>query len=228
MEIVVALFAVAVLVVAARAGLILRARARYAIREVPGFLSDEECAHLIELARPRLRQSAIVRDGQRGTIDTQRRSGSAFLEQAGDLVLQQIKRRIAELTGTRVDQQERLQVTHYHPGERYAPHFDALGASRLDTGDAGDRTWTVILYLNDDFDGGATVFPRVWRTVRPEKGKAIVFRNLVADGSRHDPLSLHAGATVSGGEKWLSNQWIRERERYAAALAGRKSRTRRR
>jgi prolyl 4-hydroxylase len=227
-SIVVALVAIAVVVVAVRAGLVLRARARYAIREVPGFLSDEECAHLIELARPRLRQSAIVRDGVRGTIDTQRRSGSAFLDQAGDPIVKGIKRRIAELTGTEVDQQERLQITHYHPGERYAPHFDALGASGLDTGDAGDRVWTVILYLNGGFDGGATVFPRVWRTVRAEKGKALVFRNLVADGSRHDPLSLHAGATVSGGEKWLSNQWIRERQRYAAAIAGRKRRTRRR
>jgi prolyl 4-hydroxylase len=227
LPIVVALIAVAVLAVVVRAAWVLRARARYPVREVPGFLRDDECAHLIELARPRLRQSAIVRDGQRGAIDTQRRSGSAFLDQAGDPVLQGVKRRIAELTGTRLDQQERLQVTHYHPGERYAAHYDALRASGLDTGDAGDRIWTVILYLNDDFAGGATVFPRVWRSVRPAKGKAVVFRNLVADGSRHDPLSLHAGAIVRGGEKWLSNQWIREHQRYAAPIAGRQRRARR-
>ena len=224
----VALIAIVVLAVVARVGLVVRARARYPIREMPGFLSDAECAHLIELARPRLRQSAIVADGVRGTIDTQRQSGSAFLDQAGDPIVQGIKRRIAELTDTKVDRQERIQVTHYHPGERYAPHFDALGASGLDTGEAGDRLWTVILYLNDGFSGGATVFPRVWRRVRPERGKAVVFRNLVAGGSRHDPLSLHAGATVRGGEKWLSNQWIREHQRFAGAIGAKRGGSRRR
>ena len=42
MGIVVALIAVAVLVVATRAALVLRARARYPVREVPGFLGDED------------------------------------------------------------------------------------------------------------------------------------------------------------------------------------------
>lgn len=208
------------LVVGVRILLVWRARSRYPIREVPGFLSDAECAHLIEVARPRLRQSTIVADGTRGTLDTQRRSGSAFLDQTGDRIVQGVKRRIAQLTDTPLENQERLQVTHYHPGERYAPHFDALGASGLDTGDAGDRVWTVILYLNDGYDGGATSFPRLWRRVRPEKGKAVVFRNLTPDGARHDPLALHAGDPVSGGEKWLSNQWIRQRRRHGPTVGG--------
>ena len=216
------------LVVGVRGFLVWRARTAYPIREVPGFLSDDECAHLIEIARPRLRQSTIVSDGERGTLDTQRKSGSAFLDQSGDRVVQGVKRRIAELTDTPIENQERLQVTHYHPGERYAPHFDALGASGLDTDEAGDRTWTVILYLNDDYAGGATVFPRLMRRVRPEKGKAVVFRNLTPDGARHDPLAIHAGAAVSDGEKWLSNQWIRQRRRHGGAKTGQRAKRGRR
>jgi prolyl 4-hydroxylase len=212
--VIVAAGAALALIVAVRVLSTWRARRRYAIRELPGFLSDAECDHLIERARPLLRQSAIVDQGQRGVIDTQRSSGSAFLDQSGDPVLQEIKRRIAEITDTRVDQQERIQVTHYHPRESYAPHFDALGASGLDTGEAGDRIWTVIIYLNDDFAGGETVFPRIARRVRPEKGKALVFTNLMPDAARHDPLSLHAGARVREGEKWLSNQWIRQHRRH--------------
>jgi prolyl 4-hydroxylase len=118
-----------------------------------------------------------------------------------------------------VEQQERMQVTHYHPGERYAPHFDALGASGLDTGESGDRVCTVILYLNDDFAGGETVFPRLFRRFRPAKGKALVFTNLTADGTRHDPLSIHAGGRVRAGEKWLANQWIRQHDRHRAVPA---------
>jgi prolyl 4-hydroxylase len=223
-----AVAALVAIAVALRVLLIWRARRRYPIRELPGFLSDAECAHLIQRARPLLRQSAIVHEGERGVVDHQRTSGSAFLDQAGDRVVQKIKQRIAEVTGTRVEQQERIQVTHYLPGERYAPHFDALGASGLATGEAGDRAWTVILYLNDDFAGGQTIFPRVARRIRPEKGKALVFANLTPDGSR-DPLSAHAGAPVRDGEKWLSNQWIRQHRRHQPAPGGKRgARARRR
>jgi len=198
----------------------MRGRRRYAFHEHPGFLSDEECAHLIERARPCLQESAVIRGGQRGARDGRRTSGSAFLDPSGDRVVQRIKRRIAELTGTRVEQQERIQVTHY--GERFAPHLDSLVAAGRDPGEAGDRICTVILYLNDDYEGGATRFPRIGRRVRPEKGKAVVFPNLTADGSRPDPLALHAGEPVRRGEKWLSNQWIRRANRWPAGRPGRR------
>lgn len=194
-----------------------RSRRRYALHEHPEFLSDAECAHLIERARPCLQESAVIRGGQRGARDARRTSGSAFLDQAGDRVVQRIKRRIADLTDTRVEQQERIQVTHYGEGERFAPHLDSLVAAGRDPGEAGDRICTVILYLNDDYEGGSTLFPRIRRRVRPEKGKAVVFANLTPDGSRAEPLSLHSGEAVRRGEKWLSNQWIRQGSRWSAA-----------
>lgn len=196
---------------------VLWSRRRYALQEHPGFLSDAECAHLIERARPRLQQSAVIRGGHRGAQDARRTSGSAFLDQGGDRVVQRIKQRIAGLTGTRVEQQERIQVTHYGEGEHFASHLDSLVAAGRDPGEAGDRICTVILYLNDDFEGGATRFPRIGRRVRPEKGKAVVFANLSADGRRAEPLSLHVGEPVRRGEKWLSNQWIRQSSRWPDA-----------
>lgn len=202
---------------------ILRNRRRYAVRELPGFLSDAECQHLIERARPRLQQSTVIRGGRRGAMGSERTSGTAFLDQAGDPIVQRIKRRIAEATNTRVEQQERIQVTHYAAGEHFVRHSDSLVASGIDTGGAGDRLCTVILYLNDDYSGGATRFPRIARRIRPSKGKAVVFRNLTADGSRWTPLALHCGEPVRRGEKWLSNQWIRQNDRWPVAAPFRKS-----
>ncbi len=211
---------VVILVAGFRALQIARNRRRYAIQEIPGFLSEAECDHLIERATPLIRESKVVHEGVRGSSHEARRSGTAFLDQAGDAVLHQIKSRIAELTGTRLAQQERTQITHYLEGEGYGPHFDSLRASKLETGPPGDRLCTVILYLNDDYEGGATRFARIARRVRPEKGKAVYFQNLLSDGKDWDPLALHTGETVRSGEKWISNQWIRERDRNPTVAQG--------
>lgn len=78
----------------------------------------------------------------------------------------------------------------------------------------GTRFATLLLYLNDDMEGGHTSFP-MWRNaetskqleVRPEKGKAVLFYNLLPDGN-YDELSMHAALPVKEGEKWLANLWI--------------------
>ncbi len=98
--------------VAVRGTILYRNRSRYVVKEIHGFLSDEECAHLITRAAPFLKKSAVVgRDTRRTQIE--RDSGTVFLGQGGDPIVQRIKKRIAELSGTRVAQQERIQITHY-------------------------------------------------------------------------------------------------------------------
>jgi prolyl 4-hydroxylase len=194
-------------------GVITSRRRRYPIREFPGFLSDSECEHLIERARPVMKRSTTSVRGRAGNVETGRTSSTAFLDQAGDPVVQGIKRRIAEISDTPVENQERIQVTHYGEGQQFDAHYDSLRHGGMDRGESGDRLCTVILYLNDDFEGGATRFPRVHRRVRAERGKAVLFGNLTPDRRYTERLSWHCGETISRGEKWLSNQWIRENAR---------------
>jgi 2OG-Fe(II) oxygenase superfamily len=76
------------------------------------------------------------------------------------------------------------------------------------------RFATLLLYLNDGMEGGQTSFP-MWRNgetskaleVKPEKGKAVLFYNLLPDGN-YDELSMHAALPVKKGEKWLANLWV--------------------
>lgn len=206
----------------------------YDVREERGFLSDEECDHLIAAARPFVARSGVGSLEGRGKHSQVRTSSTAFLETGNDSIIVRIKRKIAELTGIPRENQEKIQVTYYRQMQYYAPHFDAFDDAIDATNAAGDRACTVIIYLNDDYEGGATFFPELGRRIAPERGKAVVFQNLEPDGSGPHPLSRHVGEPVISGEKWLSNQWIRERSfrppgssrarRRRAAAKGRKKR----
>lgn len=69
------------------------------------------------------------------------------------------------------------------------------------------RFATILFYLNDDMEGGETSFPR-WLNaetgqalkVKPERGKAVLFYNMLPDGN-YDERSQHAALPVTKGEK---------------------------
>ena len=70
------------------------------------------------------------------------------------------------------------------------------------------------MYLNDVEAGGQTAFPRALSgngsealVLRPRKGSAVLFYNLLEDGNA-DNLTLHAALPVIKGEKYLANFWI--------------------
>ena len=55
--------------------------------------------------------------------------------------------------------------------------------------------------LTDVPAGGATVFPFLGLSVRPQKGMALLWYNLRPNGSP-DPLTLHSACPVLIGNKW--------------------------
>ena len=64
------------------------------------------------------------------------------------------------------------------------------------------------MYLNTPEAGGATVFPDVRLEVAPVKGNAVFFSY---DRAHPVSRSLHGGAPVLAGEKWVATKWMRER-----------------
>lgn len=111
---------------------------------------------------------------------------------------------------------EALQLTRYEEGQRYAPHHDAIhpdARARYQP----TRFATLLLYLNGDDDGlegGETTFPRAVTAdshdgvrVRPRKGRAVLFYNVLPDGNVDD-LSQHGSDVVTKGEKWVANLWV--------------------
>ena len=191
-----------------------------AIYVVDTFLADDVCSHIIELARGRLGRGKVSGDDE--GFESAGRSGStAWIRHDLDETVHALCTRLAELVDIPLAHAEALQVVHYSEHEQYRPHFDAYNLSTTKgqraTANGGQRMTTALVYLNDDFSGGATAFPKLDLAVEPEAGKVVVFDNCEAGTTGVHPQSLHAGMPVHGGEKWAANLWFRERPRNEQA-----------
>ena len=170
------------------------------------FLTPEECAYLADAAEP-LFEPAHTYNEQTGEDfrNPVRTSDTAAFPWVGENpAVHAINRRIAAASKTDVMQGEPLQVLRYQPGQEYKPHIDAIPG--LDN----QRIATMLIYLNDGFEGGETHFIDVGLTVAARRGDAILFRNVTEDG-RPNPAVIHAGLPVRSGVKLLASRWIRER-----------------
>jgi predicted 2-oxoglutarate/Fe(II)-dependent dioxygenase YbiX len=86
---------------------------------------------------------------------------------------------------------EDTHLVRYTPGGFYVPHVDVVPGSNY-------RYFTVLCYLNEDFEGGATTFPLFNLSVKPEIGKAILF-----------PSSyIHSAEVITRGEKYVLVSWL--------------------
>jgi prolyl 4-hydroxylase len=176
------------------------------------FMSDAECDQLVALARPRLERSQTVDHRSGGSeVNAARTSDGMFFQRNETPLISRIERRIAELLRWPADRGEGLQVLRYRPGAQYRPHYDYFDPAQPGTtavlARGGQRLGTLLMYLNTPVRGGATVFPDAGLEVTPVKGHALFFAY-----EQPDPTTgtLHGGAPVVEGEKWVATKWLRE------------------
>lgn len=178
-----------------------------------GFLTPEECRELVEQARPRLSRSETVDNAHGGSeVNAARTSDGMFFARGETPLLARIEARIAELLRWPADHGEGIQVLRYRPGAEYLPHFDYFdpvhpgSAAVLQRG--GQRVGTLVIYLIAPVRGGGTTFPSVGLEVAPIPGHAVFFSY---DRPHPSTGTLHGGAPVLEGEKWVATKWLRER-----------------
>jgi prolyl 4-hydroxylase len=174
-------------------------------------LSDAECDELVALAGDRLSRSHTV-DTATGEseINAARTSEGMFFGRGEFPVCERLEARLAALVNWPVENGEGLQVLRYRPGAEYKPHYDYFDPAQPGTPTilkrGGQRVATILIYLNTPARGGGTTFPDVNLEVAPQKGHAVFFSY-----DRPHPMtrSLHGGAPVLEGEKWVATKWLR-------------------
>ena len=193
-----------------------------------GFMSPEECDHVIAAAEPLMERSGVV-DSKTGApaVDPIRTSYGAFLPIAHDEVVARIETRAAEWAMVPVTHQEQLHVLRYAEGQQYKDHHDAFDATvreKIAFDNGRQRLATVLMYLSDVDEGGETVFPHpsaAWsgtadRTggedggwsacasrgpaAKPKKGDALLFYDLTLKGDLDD-AATHAGCPRDPGRE---------------------------
>lgn len=166
-------------------------------RVLARMLSHEECDHLVDAARERLKPSTVAQS--RKLDERVRRSDTAWI-QGDDPIVQRVRRRLLKHCDRPAANCESLQVVRYERGGFYNPHHDAFR-------EKNPRMYTFLIALNDGYEGGATSFPRLKKEYRLKKGDVLLFDTLDNYGLRNSK-ALHGGKPVTSGEKWIANLWV--------------------
>lgn len=167
---------------------------------------------LIDRAQGRLAEASVNEAGAGPAVRTA--TDAAFGPQQRDLVLAIMQERAAHLVGVPVEFHEPPNVISYEPGQEFSLHSDYIDPRvpqfQAELQQLGQRTATIVTYLNEDFEGAETWFPDAQVKYRGRTGDAIVFANVRPDGSP-DLLTRHAGLPPTSGRKWVLSQWIRNK-----------------
>ncbi|KPJ11197.1 Prolyl 4-hydroxylase subunit alpha-2 [Papilio machaon] len=173
-------------------------------------MSDEEIKHIKNMARPRFKRATVVNTMGEGTPSDSRIAKFAWLKDEESGVVARVSQRVADFTGLSTTYAETLQVVNYGIGGHYVPHYDSELKSDMPYKAAFDRRLaTVIFYMSDVAQGGATVFLELGLSVLPVKNAALFWMNLHPSGEV-DIAMRHAGCPVLRGSKWICNKWIHQ------------------
>lgn len=175
-----------------------------------GFLDPETCAAVIARIDAQRRPSTI---SDPNGDDAFRTSETCDLDR-NDPVVIGVEERIMAFTGLDPIYGEPMQGQRYAVGQEFKGHTDYFEPEGIDferyCSVSGNRTWTVMIYLNEPEAGGATRFKTIDKIVQPETGKLLAWNNRRPDGSLN-PATIHQGMKVRSGVKYVITKWFRER-----------------
>ena len=134
--------------------------------------------------------------------------------------IKKIKKKIAQSFGLGANGMERLQLQKYPKGGYYKEHFDAKSEDHFQKDKTfSQRKYSMIIYLNDDFIGGETVFPKKDISVKPLQGRLLLFSNMFNETNYVHPFSSHLSNKITEGEKWILSIWHHDFSKVVKIIA---------
>lgn len=188
----------------------------YQVFEISDVFTSAQCDALIALAKAKgMESSEVLSYATKSTTQmdiAHRKSKHVWLEDNADPIIQELATYVSHLSELPIANQEMTQIAQYDKGGKCEPHFDACiyedkaFCDKINE-NAGQRKMTLLIYLNDDYEGGETEFPNLNLKITPKKGKGLFFYNTY-DDQEIIKASLHKGNEVTKGEKWICTKWV--------------------
>ncbi len=181
---------------------------------VRNFLTGGEIQHFDKICTQRMKKfksSFVENDKNKEVISEDRTSTYTYLGKGQDAIVRSVESRASNLAGMTSEFCEPLQIVSYTTGQKFETHHDA--GTLLDNGEVElvppRRLVTLFVYLNTLPEGeGHTEFPELGISVRPERGCAVLFSNVLANGDI-DPRTVHRANPVNGIlRKYGMNVWL--------------------
>jgi prolyl 4-hydroxylase len=170
------------------------------LARVAGLWTAEECDEVLAIVRGAEWLPATINAAAGRIVDERVRNNDLALirdPRLADRLLEQVRPHLpatmsAEWGGPRVKVAlaglfSPLRVYRYQPGQHFGLHQDQ--SYRRD--DGARSLLTLMVYLDEDFDGGETDFPEQGERIAPAAGNALWFQHML----------LHAGRPVTRGVK---------------------------
>ncbi|HEY0099683.1 MAG TPA: 2OG-Fe(II) oxygenase [Pyrinomonadaceae bacterium] len=132
-------------------------------------------------ARPAYRSARALAFDSRSPV------GREFDEQMARIVRPLVNR----VWQANLETHKATHIVRYAPGDFYVAHTDTIPGDDY-------RYFTVLCYLNEEFEGGQTTFPALNYSFKPRTGAAIIF----------PATYLHCAEPVTAGEKYAVVTWL--------------------
>lgn len=174
---------------------------------VENFLNNDECKKIIALISNKLRPSGLSSFEADSDYRTSR---TCDLGTLNDPFMQDIDNRLCQMIGIDASYSEVVQGQYYEIGQQFKAHTDYFEAHEIKQygGKMGQRTYTMMIYLNDVEEGGETAFVNVNKEFKPQQGMAVIWSSLNPDGSTNAD-SMHFAKPIIKGYKAVITKWFR-------------------
>jgi len=174
-------------------------------------LSSQECSQLIEMIDQNKQKSTVV-EGEGRTAYSEHRTSSSSYFDGNDQFVKAINKKLSDFLGIHPGYSEGVQGQLYEVGQEFKHHHDFFhntNGKDEQFNIQGDRTWSIMVFLNKVEEGGETDFPEHNLQIIPEPGLAVFWKNTDIYGNQNFN-TLHAGLPVLKGKKYIITKWFRQ------------------
>lgn len=180
-------------------------------RIIKNIVTKDEAQEIINWAKPRLGPATLI--SKKKTNLSHRNNTVAWMDKEHEISKKIIKKAM-KITGLPEENFEKVQICNYKPGQFFNPHQDQCHNNtescikELKRG--GQRLFNILLYLNEDFQGGETEFQNLQKRYKLPVGNGVLWSMTNKIGNQVHPLAKHSGLPIISGEKWIANIWARK------------------